>query len=295
MTVWETADSCCVFGGTSGRRQTAHDGEAVLRCLTLNLWGAEAPLDRRMQVVVAGLRALNPDVVALQEVREALPRLPNQARRCGEGAGYSHVFSPATPVGGRPRGPGHSVSRPHRRAAYPRPTSCPAQGEADSPVGAGEPRQGSLWVHTTHLNYRLAHGKEREDQVKAIEASLVQLGGERPQILMGDFNARPESDEIRWLRGQVTLEGRRTYFQDAWERIHPGEPGWTWATANPYTARLAFLEPDRRIDYIFVTAMRGDGRGTVHDCRIVFDQGEPDGVFASDHFGLCAEIQVEAT
>ncbi|MGD0837501.1 MAG: endonuclease/exonuclease/phosphatase family protein [Polyangia bacterium] len=266
-----------------------------LRCLTLNLWGAEAPLDRRMQVVVAALRALNPDVVALQEVREALPRLPNQAQAIGEALGLSHVFSPATPVEDGQEGLAILSTGPiieQRTLALPHAQPKERRILLSARVSLG---QGSLWVHTTHLNYRLAHGKEREDQVKAIEASLVQLGGERPQILMGDFNARPESDEIRWLRGQVTLEGRRTYFQDAWERIHPGEPGWTWATANPYTARLAFLEPDRRIDYIFVTAMRGDGRGTVHDCRIVLDRGEPDGVFASDHFGLCAEIQVEAT
>jgi endonuclease/exonuclease/phosphatase family metal-dependent hydrolase len=33
----------------------------------------------------------------------------------------------------------------------------------------------------------------------------------------------------------------------------------------------------------------------VHDCRIAFDKPEADGTFASDHFGLLADIQVEAT
>jgi endonuclease/exonuclease/phosphatase family metal-dependent hydrolase len=131
--------------------------------------------------------------------------------------------------------------------------------------------------------------------VQAIDASLAERSTDRPQILMGDFNARPESDEIRWLRGLTTLGGRRTFYQDTWDRLHPGQAGWTWARANPNTARLAFLEPDRRLDYIFVTPMRGDGRGTVHACHMVFDQPEADGVFASDHFGLLAEIQVEPT
>jgi endonuclease/exonuclease/phosphatase family metal-dependent hydrolase len=117
--------------------------------------------------------------------------------------------------------------------------------------------------------------------------------GDLPQVVMGDFNARPESDEIRWLKGLCNLDGRRVHYQDAWDRIHPGERGWTWAAANPYTAPLRFLEPDRRIDYIFVTTMRKDGRGTIHDCRLVFDEPE-DGVFASDHFGLCAEVQIPA-
>jgi endonuclease/exonuclease/phosphatase family metal-dependent hydrolase len=110
---------------------------------------------------------------------------------------------------------------------------------------------------------------------------------------MGDFNARPESDEIRWLRGLCTLSGRRTHFQDAWDRLHPGERGWTWSSANPYTKPLAFLEPDRRIDYIFVTPMRRDGRASIRSCRIVLDQPAPDGAYASDHFGLLAEIQID--
>jgi endonuclease/exonuclease/phosphatase family metal-dependent hydrolase len=151
---------------------------------------------------------------------------------------------------------------------------------------------GPVWVHTTHLNYRLAHGKQREDQVQAIDAIVAARAGDRPSILMGDFNARPEADEIRWLRGMVTLSGRRTYFQDAWDRLHPGERGWTWACANPYTKALEFLEPDRRIDYIFVTPMRRDGRATIRTCRIVLQEPAADGVYASDHFGLLAEIQL---
>ena len=83
-------------------------------------------------------------------------------------------------------------------------------------------------------------------------------------------------------------------YQDAWAALHPGEPGWTWARANPYTGRLAFLQPDRRLDYIFVTPERRDGRGRILDCRIVFDQPSPAGVWASDHFGVLAEVQIDA-
>lgn len=266
-----------------------------LRCVTLNLWGAEAPLDRRMELVVAGLQALAPDVVALQEVRETPGQLENQSETLARALGLHHVFAPATPIAGGQEGlailsSNAIVEEQVLELPHAQPTERRILLSARVALG-----QSSLWIHTSHLNYRLTHGKQREDQVQAIEASVAAHVTDRPQILMGDFNARPESDEIRWLRGQVTLGGRRTYFQDAWDRLHPGEPGWTWAARNPYTARLAFLEPNRRIDYIFVSPMRGDGRGTVHDCRIVLDGPASDGVFASDHFGLLAEIQVEAT
>jgi endonuclease/exonuclease/phosphatase family metal-dependent hydrolase len=248
-----------------------------------------------MAVVTEGLRVLSPDVVALQEVRDVPSQLPNQAESLAKAVGLHYVFAPATPIVGGQEGLAILSRAPIlEHAAFELPHAQPTERRIllSARVECG---QGSVWVHTSHLNYRLTHGKQREDQVQAIEDSLTARTTDRSQILMGDFNARPESDEIRWLRGQVTLGGRRAYFQDAWERLHPGEAGWTWARSNPYTAKLAFLEPDRRIDYIFVSPMRGDGRGTVHDCRIVFDKSEADGVFASDHFGLLAEIQVEAT
>ena len=266
-----------------------------LRCLTLNLWGAEPPLDARMAAVAQGLSDLSPDVVALQEVREVPAQLPNQAEALARAAGYRHVFAGATPFGGGQEGLAilaHEEILEHAVLELPhaRPDERRILLSARVRRGAG-----SVWVHTAHLNYRLAHGKQREDQVQAIEVDIAGRSSDAPQILMGDFNARPEADEIRWLRGQVTLGGRRAYFQDAWDRLHPGEPGWTWARANPYTAKLAFLEPDRRLDYIFVSPMRGDGRGTIHSCRIVFQTPTGAGVFASDHFGLLAEVQMEPT
>ena len=40
-----------------------------LRVVTLNLWGTEPPLDRRLALAIRQLEALSPDVVCLQEVR----------------------------------------------------------------------------------------------------------------------------------------------------------------------------------------------------------------------------------
>ena len=57
----------------------------VLRVLTLNLWGEQGPVARRMEVCAAGLKAIAPDVVALQEVREVEGKLPNQAATLAAG------------------------------------------------------------------------------------------------------------------------------------------------------------------------------------------------------------------
>jgi endonuclease/exonuclease/phosphatase family metal-dependent hydrolase len=139
--------------------------------------------------------------------------------------------------------------------------------------------------------------------VLAIDAAIRALGRDKdsaPQILCGDFNATPDSDEIRFLRGLTTLAGRRTHFQDAWLRLHreciPGDgptEGITWSSENELTRPLRSLDIDRRIDYVFATSRKKDGRATIHDCRVVLTEREH-GICASDHYALLADIQVRA-
>lgn len=267
----------------------------VLRCLTLNLWGTEGPAEERFELVRAGLKELAPDVVAFQEVKEQGGE--TTAARLARAAGYNLVFADASP-------PGHAGDRWGLAILARDPVVDHAATDLPDPE-PGERRillsaridtdAGAIWVHDTHLNYKLQDGPNRERQVMAIARAVSERAGDSPQIVMGDFNARPEADEIRWMRGQTTLAGERACFQDAWARVHPLEPGWTWASANPYTKALQFLDLDRRIDYLFVTPERKDGRGRVLDCRIVLDRPGAGGVFASDHFGLLADIQMTAT
>jgi endonuclease/exonuclease/phosphatase family metal-dependent hydrolase len=263
---------------------------SVLRCLTLNLWGAEPPLEARMKLIAEGIRALAPDVVALQEVC-SFPDLPNQAETLARETGLSFVFAPATPFRSGQEGLA-ILSRPpvvaHESRELPHASPLERRILLTAGLAVGDR---TVWVHVTHLNYRLTHGRQREDQVLAIDELVAARKDVEPQILMGDFNARPESDEIRWLCGLTSLRERRTVYQDAWGRLHPGDPGWTWASANPYTRALNFLQPDRRLDYIFVTPERRDGRGRILDCRMVFDQ-PTGGVYPSDHYGLFAEVQI---
>src|SRR5258705_122657 len=108
----------------------------------------------------------------------------------------------------------------------------------------------NLWGQQPPLEPRM---QLAVDRLRALLAELIgATPSELPKILCGDFNATPDSDEIRFLRGLHTAAGRRTFWQDAWERRHGRADGFTWARANPYTARLRWLERDRRLDYIFV-------------------------------------------
>jgi endonuclease/exonuclease/phosphatase family metal-dependent hydrolase len=273
---------------------------ARFRLVTLNLWGIEPPLERRLALAERQLAALAPDAIALQEVRPLDGRSGRTtADELAARLGLHVVYEVATrwDDGAFANVPGgveglailsrHAVAE-HRvvELPEPRPTERRILLSARLATEAG-PR----WCHTTHLHYRLADGVARERQVVAIDDAVRACAGE-PQLLCGDFNATPDHDEVRFLRGLCTLAGRRTHYQDAWLRAHPYEPGLTWCSENPHTRPLRSLDIDRRIDYVFVTTRRKDGRGTVLDARVVLDERDPDGTCASDHFGVLADVQL---
>lgn len=270
-----------------------------MRVATLNLCGAREPLARRLEVAAAGLGALGPDVVLLQEVR-AGEGLPNTAGRLAAllGSGWGFVYAPAVVAGPGTFGPGtpageeglavlarHAIlEHESRELPEARPDERRIILSALVDVGAA-----TVWCHTTHLHWRLLDGVAREKQVVAVDRIARERGGD-VHVLGGDFNAAPDCDEIRYLRGTTSLDGRRACWQDAFARARPGEPGVTWSRRNPYVAELAWLEPERRIDYVFVSPERRDGRGRVRDCRVIFAEPAADGTWASDHFGVVADV-----
>lgn len=263
----------------------------VVRVVTLNLWGEQGPLQRRLELCAGQLAALSPDVIALQEVREIPSVLPNTATTLAAQLGMHLVFAGATPWGGGLEGLAILSKRPITTSGHfelPHATSDERRILlwARIPTGSGE-----LLASVTHLNYRLLHGQIREDQVVAIDAYLREQQAD-VKILAGDFNAVPESDEIRYLKGLHSVNGRRAYYQDAFGKLHPQDLGYTWSRLNPFTQRLRLYDGDRRLDYVFVSPIKRDGRGILHSCRIVLDVPDGDGVYPSDHFGVLAEVQL---
>ncbi|MEZ4358971.1 MAG: endonuclease/exonuclease/phosphatase family protein [Kofleriaceae bacterium] len=298
--------------GDAGRSPRA------LRLVTLNLWGTSAPLARRLALAARQLRALEPDVIALQEVRP----MPGAASgvttahvlgaELGMHVGYAEAvrWDAGAFLGAEAGEEGLAIlsrwpQRERRRLALPEPRPTEARillsAQLETPVGP-------IWVHTTHLHYRLDDGLAREQQVLAIDEAVRAMGRgltDAPQLLCGDLNAEPDSDEVRFLRGLTTLGGRRTHFQDAWLRCHresqrgdgPAQ-GITWSSENEHTRPLRSLDLDRRIDYVLVTSRKRDGRGTVRSCEVVLTEREGDGadsVCASDHYGVMAVVQIEAS
>ena len=176
----------------------------MLRVATLNLWNRHEPWDARLRAIREGLRALAPDVCGLQEVLhpcvEGLG--PDQATQVAEGLGYHVAFGPAWELGGVEFGNAVLSRWPiveTRTLALPDggtdESRCLVFASIDAPFGR-------LPFFVTHLNWKLDEGHVRERQVRAVAehvASLAPTSG-FPPVLVGDFNAEPGSDEVRFLR-----------------------------------------------------------------------------------------------
>jgi endonuclease/exonuclease/phosphatase family metal-dependent hydrolase len=259
-----------------------------LRVVTWNLWGRGGPFEARLDAIAATLDDVAADLVALQEVWEETGGR-SQAEVLAAALGFRWVFASRYAIDGV--AVGNAVLSRWPIAGF-EVRSLPAPPELEElrnavRVDVDGPR-GRLHVFTTHLNWRFDQSAIRQEQVTAL-ARFVAEGPDAamPPILAGDFNAAPDSDEIRMLTGRAAVPVPGTAFQDAWEIAGDGGPGHTWVNANPWAR--ADLEPDRRIDYVFAGFPRLGGAGHVTACRLA---GTPVGaLWPSDHLAVVAELR----
>jgi endonuclease/exonuclease/phosphatase family metal-dependent hydrolase len=250
-----------------------------MRVLTLNIWNEEGhPLDR-MRVLVRALPALQPDVIALQEV--SVLTVGHHAEVLARVLGGHWHFPDPGPDGDRPA----IVSRhPIRNAGVLKLPSRDEDPRIVAGVEVAMPGVGVVPFYSTHLSYKGIDAPWRERQVVALDEWVQSRPAERPAVIGGDFNCTPDSAPIMFLTGRMALAGRGTEYRDCFANRNRGVNGWTWAERNPNLPRQSDL--DRRIDFIFA------GVGwRVKECRVVLDEPE-DGVFASDHFGVLAELEI---
>jgi endonuclease/exonuclease/phosphatase family metal-dependent hydrolase len=262
------------------------------KVLTLNIWNRFGPWPERLEVIRAGLRELAPDLVGLQEVLRADASQGgdglDQAALLAEGFGYHVAYGRAT----KDIAYGNAVLSRWpiaRQEVFTLPNvetdehRCVVFAEIDAPFGR-------VPFFVTHLNWKLHHGHVREVQVREV-ADIVRRTAPTsgfPPVLVGDFNADADADEIRFLRGLTSLGGKSVYFADAFAVAGDGTRGATFVRRNPYAALVH--EPDRRLDYVFVRGPDDRWRGEVLEARVCFDEPDARGIWASDHLGVIASV-----
>ncbi len=263
----------------------------TLRVATLNIWNRMGPWEERLAAIRAELPGLAADILALQEVIVLDDGSFDQGALVAEGHGY-HVVYGRHEEGIYPMGNAILSRWPFGRTKI-MPLPRGGTDEHRSLVFAEVLAPfGKVPVFCTHLNWKLDEGHVRTEQIRFVTdriAELVPPNADYPPILLGDFNADPDADEIRFLRGLTGLGGRCVYFADTFGIVGKGN-GTTYARRNPFAAPIR--EPDRRIDYIFVRGPDEQGRGEPLEARICFDAPH-EGTFASDHFGIVCDLSLK--
>jgi endonuclease/exonuclease/phosphatase family metal-dependent hydrolase len=290
----------------------SRDGQ--LRVVTLNIGSLLEPdWEHRRHEIVAWLRELRPDVVCFQEVWQSATSQNTAGwivdvladdwywafggERFDPSLSPDHSFRFGSAVLSRWPIESRHFTRLPLADSDPDAFVRKAPWELFHVVTAG------LDVFSTHLAPAPSDGHHRRLQVLAIDEQVraargdkdaaPQLGRRRPDppaILCGDFNAEPDSDEIRFLSGLTVLDGRTAFWQDAWKVAGDGTPGYTqdWR-ANAIAAGMNVHR--KRIDYVFVgdPFVRAGSAGRVLSAELAFHRPLT-GVLASDHCGLVVDV-----
>jgi endonuclease/exonuclease/phosphatase family metal-dependent hydrolase len=261
-----------------------------LRVLTMNLYGPGNPdWDRRHRLVAQTLQELRPDVVALQEVPldgEVLGPL------LGAGYHFSHL-----PGAGRDGVAGTLATlgehrlvekidlRINKRVRNTLSWSAATIIEADTSLG-------TVVVAHHKPAWPFPFEVERERQAVLVARVLEDHIGSRDMhaVVLGDFDATPDSASMSFWRGRRPVDGFSVCYQDTWEYAHPEDPGFTFDTSNPLVrAGEVATAVSRKIDHVLVRSGLHGPTLQVADCRRVLDK-PVDGVWASDHYGVLADL-----
>jgi endonuclease/exonuclease/phosphatase family metal-dependent hydrolase len=133
-------------------------------------------------------------------------------------------------------------------------------------------------VYDTHLHHTPQGGSIRARQIRDLLAFIDSTRADGAVVLAGDFNAELGTREMRLLA---------TGFVDAFRSLHPSATRAQAATFNPNMGG----DPGA-IDHIFVSKVART-RMRPLACDVIFRSPGPDGVWASDHFGVVARLGMD--
>jgi endonuclease/exonuclease/phosphatase family metal-dependent hydrolase len=279
------------------------DGSGTVRVMTWNLWWRFGGWERRREAILRTLEAERPDILGLQEVwgsAEDAEPAENLAGWLAERLGMHWAWS-RSPVQDRwhKRNGGDTsmdvgvavLSRhPLLETAERRLTADDFPDDGKTVLYASvELPGGPLPFFTTHLNSGLDESAVRCAQVREVAAFIVERAqGAYPPVLTGDFNAEPDFDEVRLIRGYQTAPAARGLtLLDAWRFADPGLPRGTWNLAHEDA--VTFGREPSCIDYILVGVPDANGRGVIRSARRA-GHTPLDGVQPSDHAAVVAEL-----
>jgi endonuclease/exonuclease/phosphatase family metal-dependent hydrolase len=242
-----------------------------LHVATLNVRNFADRWDERLPLLLSDMRALQPDVIGLQEVI-----FPLQQDRLIGAAGAAAYRT----IRGDPEEPeiGNSLLVQER---------LPIAKVERLELGLGRysigavlelPSGSRVVVAVAHLHHVVAERETRATQVGVLEAWLEGRSDHAAVVVIGDFNAEPSEPAY----ARMLAAG----FRSAHVEANGAEPAVTWPSGLQPPAPGSY-DPGC-FDYIWLR-----GAVATESCGLVFDR--PDfndpGLLPSDHFGLAARLR----
>jgi endonuclease/exonuclease/phosphatase family metal-dependent hydrolase len=257
--------------------------ETTVRVVTWNVWGLYGPWQEREAAIEATLQVARADVVVLTESWSK--DHDSQCARLADSLGLQHhCFSgvPAQEDEAALSGVALMSRWPIQRESSH--TGGPAWVQFTEPA---VPR-GPIQVFGLVMDaWWFDQSEARQQAIQQLLSCIDELQNGAPLVLCGDFNADPDSDEIRMLTGRMAAPVPGLSFYDAWE-VAGLTPGHTWSNSNPWATQL--LWPDRRIDYIFSAAPRVGGAGHPMYAELL-GRAPVNNTYPSDHYALRADLR----
>ena len=257
----------------------------TVRCVTLNTWKNEGDYAARLRAMSAGLSALRPAVVFLQEVFRTEANGADTARALGEDLGMAVAYAPAR---AKVRAwHGSEVASESGLAVLVRGQVLSSERlELPSDEAGGEriallvrarlPEGAEVVAGCVHLSHLRGDEARRREQLEAVLADDCWRMPAALQVLGGDFNAPMESEELAWLAAHPQLRVTEV-----------GADLRLYQATHPLPPRAE--RPGRRIDALFSVGMRGEPSAKVVGGGVALDTPVR-GVWASDHAAVWAEF-----
>ena len=233
-----------------------------MKVLTLNMWGAFGPPERR-PVLREAILKLDADLLLLQEANlpdNFLESLPYPERLQFPEAGLA-ILS-------------RYPAREEKRLPYQ--AVSPLESHLRGALFARLDVEGKdLWAGSTHLAWKGDDGLTRLAQVEELLVFAAALPD--PVLIGGDFNAVSSDPPV-----QRMVSGG---FRD----LHSAG-GITWDNQNPFIQSHSVRFPDRRIDYLFLRGNLERSTAPVR-CEVSCRERGAGGLHPSDHYGVLAFFQ----
>lgn len=247
----------------------------MIKVATINICSDTEYWNRRRDLLVAGLREINAEIIGIQEIDEKKADflLANIDMPYIYRVNYIAILS--------------------RHPFIQQETiDLQTQGKVAQFVRVEINNRQFIFCNGYYY-WRPGASRARMEQFKLLVEDLAKLPPELPIINVGDFNAMPKTPEIKFLQ---------THFTSAYAKHHGSEPEYTCPTPLMKTRtwrQIAIkrivnilvhrdLKPWREtLDYIFVNR-----HIQVKNCQLILTQPSAENllIYPSDHFGIAADL-----